>query len=209
MLNFFESSPRYAAEATAAPVTVTITSNNPRNIPRREPYWMRRNTPSPDDEGNDLGLLLELVETPPRYAETAKPLDPAAVDVSYTSANATIDTIRQRMLSDYLAPNNLMPTYTNPGKVNINTLAAEPVWNAIEWNIFQSQTFRNMTRGIAGTRMGGFNDSAKYIGMRRGYHSHFSLPSSQYYTGTVELSSLNPNINHLMQPSLLGLSLAV
>ncbi len=206
LINFFESSDKHN---TTLPPANEISQEPPAlsnyNTPRREPFWMHRNAAG-TSQGNGFGLMLELVETPPRYAEASRLLNPAAIDPGFDSADGgVIDAIRRRMLSDYLSPNNFAPTYTNPGKININTLVDEPVWNSIEWNLFQDLSSRGSAVGnVRWTEPAGITNAAQptIVGMRRGYAVNSGTVARTILGATY--SDLNPNIHHLIPTQFAG-----
>jgi hypothetical protein len=163
LMNFFDANKLELNSSTQiAPYTPPGT--NLVNTPRRENYWMK---PTAAVDRSDLSLLLDLVETPPRYSETATILDPGATTPdlnafnSHVSGNTDLDLIRNRMLVDFRSPNNLRQTYTNPGKPNVNTIASPHVWASIEANATTSNDHRNMTANPQSWQ--------KVVNLRRGY----------------------------------------
>ncbi len=108
-------------------------------------YWMRRsgswpvNGTQPIVQG-DWSFLLEFVETQPQYIDSSKFLDPVKVQNSALASN-----VARRFLDSYIplgftganepetvrgptlrAPNNHLPTYLSPGKINLNTITRGP-----------------------------------------------------------------------------------
>jgi hypothetical protein len=111
-------------EATSARAAVSGTSPT-------HTYWMQRDQPSAGTHtvanGSNFALLLELIETKPPYANSDR----------YTDINAfnnAMDPVQINMLRGYLPPHHVVSRYVDYGKVNINTIAHEDTWNAIEWN---------------------------------------------------------------------------
>jgi hypothetical protein len=146
LLNFFDIKQIYN-DATGGSLLPIAGDPAALTVPRREAYWMR-SPPTTSSMRSCLGYLLELVETAPLYKETAKILDPRATDITATDttfgantqtyagpiadAGGNVNVIRRRMLADYRFPNNKQWTYTNPGKININTTADERVLKGLE-----------------------------------------------------------------------------
>ena len=167
-------------------------------------YWLRRSGDWPSNvQGGaqrptvqaDWGLLLDLVETPTPYVDTVKRLDVTQVELAANS-----DAWSNRFLHSYippnytnnnepaanrgpslLAPNHQIPTYVNPGKVNLNTIAmqengASSVFQGLEY-LFSSSTDRQSLSNAL---------TSQFFTMRRGY---FGTNSS--WLGTF--TGIDPN----------------
>ncbi|MFO0924793.1 MAG: hypothetical protein U0905_20185, partial [Pirellulales bacterium] len=94
---------------------------------------------------SDLHLLLDLVETPQQYSDSATFFDarlPRVTEAatSGTGFDAETNMVRARMLDTYLAPFNSISSYVNSGKVNINTIVDERVWKAVHSNYLAQST---------------------------------------------------------------------
>ena len=152
LFNFFEQNNLVTTTNKTPPNN--IGGPTPAVVPRREPNWMRR--ASATSQFSDIGLLMELVETTPRYKETMTTLNPIAVDQDAQNlpenkhTDPAVNLIRDRMLIDFRTPYNQRQSYTNPGKVNINNALFEPVWSSIDWNTQESGTKRQAIREASG-----------------------------------------------------------
>jgi hypothetical protein len=90
---------------------------------------------SPKGAGeSEFYLLMELMETPAQYADSAVVKNPASLQQPHAGGDTTSDLIRSEMLSDYFAPRNSVPSMVNPGKVNINTIPGTQIWKGVELN---------------------------------------------------------------------------
>ncbi len=104
------------------------------------PFFMQTTTAR-----SDLHLLLDLVETPQQYSDSATFFDarlPRVTEAatSGTGFDAETNMVRARMLDTYLAPFNSISSYVNSGKVNINTIVDERVWKAVHSNYLAQST---------------------------------------------------------------------
>lgn len=88
-------------------------------------FWQQRFDPGSFLPSNledlryaDLPLLFELLETPPPFSDSTTWLRPNMVPTS--------------VLPDLAPPYNTLPTYDNPGKINVNTIPGEAVWKGVE-----------------------------------------------------------------------------
>jgi hypothetical protein len=122
---------------------------NASNAAKRSGYWMRRagdwanNAANPPTTQGDWGLVLDFVETQPAYVDTIKRLDLDQLQ-SALLPNNNLDPWAARFLHSFvpenhtnnneresykgaslLAPYHQLPTYVNPGKVNLNTIPVE------------------------------------------------------------------------------------
>jgi hypothetical protein len=112
-------------------------------------------------------LILELVETTPAYVDTIKQLDlerlQAAVFpggnidpwtarflASFIPENFTSNNERESFRgASLLSPYNQLPTFVSPGKINLNTIGSEKVFQGIEY-LFTGTTERSTpTNGLA------------------------------------------------------------
>ncbi|MCY2973411.1 MAG: hypothetical protein NTW52_01960 [Planctomycetota bacterium] len=164
------------------------------------PSWQRRPLVSGGSDptegpvrGANWNLLLELVETPPVFSDSEKWTRPDNFHLTNDTRYASADYLRRRLLSPFsrqvpgtaandpwfavggfAAPFNSMPTYRVPGKINLNTIAHDEVWKALEW------AYDNAAKTSTGA-------SASFTAIknaRRGY-----VKSSGVQTGTFALGN--------------------
>ncbi len=133
-----------------------FSSEVPKSVPSTPitNYWQRPNSfavPA-DPVGSNFNLVLELLETPSPY-----PDDRQWVKPSYLNGTNTIDS---QLLSLYRAPFNYFSQYTTAGKINLNTINEQGVFDALEGNYdFNARTG-------SGNRTTQWND---FLTRRRGY----------------------------------------
>ncbi len=125
-----------------------------------------------NSKGSDLSLLLELVETPPPYADEQRWIYPGIIQTG---------TLVGRM-GKYLATTSFTNNYRTSGKINLNTLATKDTWDALEWNYDQ----RSRDTTIPGASQATWN---AFQDARRGY----VVPA----TPVIPPRSLFTNINDL------------
>jgi hypothetical protein len=85
-----------------------------------------KGTPARSRNSDVFSRLFSYVRVPSPYAGTAKPLVPWTPALNQSDPSAPMER--------FLPPFNLISTYREPGRVNLNTIdraAGEPVWNAL------------------------------------------------------------------------------
>jgi len=158
------------------------TDANASNEAKLSGYWMRRagdwgtNSQKPKVQA-DWGLILELVETPTPYVDTVKQLDLERLQLA-AFPGGNIDQWATRFLGSFipenftgnneresfrgasiLAPYNQLPTYVSPGKINLNTIASEKVFQGLEYLFTGTQERQSGSNGLA----------AQFFLTRKGY----------------------------------------
>lgn len=151
-----------------------------------QPYWQQ---PGGGPPGANWNLLMELVETSPPFADSEKWVDPTLFSPSgaLSPSSTSTDYLREYLLKGYLAPFSALPTYQNPGKVNLNTIPRREVWDAVEWNYDQASRNQvsSLTRSLSNPR--GPWDALKVS--RRGYNINSNVGS---FFGTTNPNLINP-----------------
>ncbi len=89
-------------------------------------FWQRPAAYASGPVGSNWSLLLELIETPSPYPDSARWVRPTLV-------NGT-NQIDAALLGGYVAPFNFFSKYVAAGKVNLNAITEQRVWDAIEGN---------------------------------------------------------------------------
>jgi hypothetical protein len=159
------------------------------------PSWQRRPLVSGGSDptegpvrGSNWNLLLELVETPPVFSDSEKWTRPDNFHLTNDGRYTPQDQLRRRLLSSFtrtvagtptafggfVAPFNSMSTYRVPGKINLNTIAHDEVWKAIEW------AYDNAAK----TSTGASASFTEIKNARRGY-----VKSTGVQTGTFALAN--------------------
>ncbi|MGN6546697.1 MAG: hypothetical protein ACTHK7_16705, partial [Aureliella sp.] len=90
-------------------------------------------------------LLLECVDVPSPWVDSWKVVDPQSVR-GYPLGSATPQQVSQTMLfENYRAPYNAIPTFREPGKVNLNTATEPLVFRGLMWNMMTPISDRTLT----------------------------------------------------------------
>jgi hypothetical protein len=147
------------------------TDANASNVAKLNGYWMRRSGDWQTTSGKprlqaDWGLILELVETQTPYVDTIKQLDVERLQAAaFPSGN--IDPWAARFLASFipenftnngeresfrgasvLAPYHQLPTYVSPGKINLNTISSEKVFQGLEYLFTNTTERQNLQNGL-------------------------------------------------------------
>ncbi len=120
-------------------------------------------------------VLLEMVTTPSPWSDAEKIVPPGNVNLA--SLTAPTNTRTAVAIGPLLPPYNRISQMREPGKVNINTLRDEAVWQGIEWNYMNASS-----RGSSATTLA----FANLIASR---HTYFATATEKI------LPPLNPNLN--------------
>jgi len=164
--------------------------NTEEGAPNRS-YWLN---PSSDLSSpphlveTDMHLLMELVETQPPFADSARVIQPDIIASMVTAAAAVNDNVALRFLNSsvpanyygtgvpilvrgtgLLPPNNTLPSFVTAGKINLNTMGEDsagnaPALKAIENNFLPPGSRTNAVDPI----------QTQFMDSRRG----FALPTS-------------------------------
>ncbi|MCA9192233.1 MAG: hypothetical protein KDB03_10735 [Planctomycetales bacterium] len=81
-----------------------------------------------------LPMMLELTGTRTLWADAETALNPATVHSFVPPSVVNNDAIRNEALGIYQAPHNRLPSYVEPGKVNMNTSAEASVLRGLMWS---------------------------------------------------------------------------
>ncbi len=172
LMSFFDSSPLKVA--------------NPIGLATS--FWSRGVPTTVDTlpQNADLHLLFDLVETPQAYVDSSTYFNGRiAAPLLYSSGNTDADSIRLFMMGGYKAPYNRIPSYVNSGKININAIASERVWKAVESNYLRGTD----RQGVVGN-----NSWPALANARRGYTVPVSV-SHNFFTNPTHLNAnLHPEV---------------
>jgi hypothetical protein len=148
------------------------TDANAATVAKRGGYWMRRSGDWSTTSGKpraqaDWGLILELVETQTAYVDTVKQLDIERLQAA-AFPNGNIDPWAARFLGSFiqenftnngeresfrgasvLAPYHQLPTYVSPGKINLNTISSDKVFQGLEYLFTDTNERSNLQNGLA------------------------------------------------------------
>jgi hypothetical protein len=148
------------------------TDANAATVAKRGGYWMRRSGDWSTTSGKpraqaDWGLILELVETQTAYVDTVKQLDIERLQAA-VFPNGNIDPWAARFLGSFiqenftnngeresfrgasvLAPYHQLPTYVSPGKINLNTISSDKVFQGLEYLFTDTNERSNLQNGLA------------------------------------------------------------
>ncbi len=89
------------------------------------------------------------------------------------------------MMGGYKAPYNRIPSYVNSGKININAIASERVWKAVESNYLRGTD----RQGVVGN-----NSWPALANARRGYTIPVSVTHNFFTNAAHRNSNLHPEI---------------
>ncbi len=93
-------------------------------------------TPNVLGQKRTTGMLLELLGTKNPWPDSNKVENPTTLAVSgYVAASASPEQHAQQSLFEpFRAPSNYLPTFREPGKINLNTLTEDTVFRGLIWN---------------------------------------------------------------------------
>ena len=184
------------------PTTTKTTSSLDTSVTpnQTELYWMKPESGG-TPLGSDLSILLELVENPVLYLDSAIHY---ADDTYRAPPNLSTPSriIRQLMLDDLrdtFAGNQMSQSV--PGKININTVSDGAVWKGIEFNYLKNLSDRLPSSAGPSPynipRLPFFDDSDPsdadtLADFRRGYAVMNNTDSTMY---TANALQINPNLN--------------
>lgn len=115
--------------------------------------------PAPGDE-RSTAILLECVGVRSPWADSWKLSHPAATQRLTTTPNEIYQT---HLFENYRAPFNMLPTFREPGRINLNTISEPAVFRGLMWNMMTPTDFTS--RSTAAT----VPFQASIIDSRRGY----------------------------------------
>lgn len=141
----------------------------------------QNHTATTNSKGSDLSLLLELVETPPPYADEQRWIYPGVIQTG---------TLVGRM-GKYLATSSFTNAYRTSGKINLNTLATKDTWDALEWNYDQRSRDTTTNPSPSLPAWNAFQNS------RRGYAipTAATRPPNSLFDSTDYTNQMNRRLN--------------
>jgi hypothetical protein len=195
LLNYFDSSQMKSTSSATA-------TNN-------EPFWMRPASPTQPDIGGDFNVLLDLVDTPVLYMDSAIHYAPDTYRLP-PNIGTPSRAIRATMLDDMrdtFVGNQL--SYRTPGKLNLNTISDGAVWKGLEYNYLKNNGDRDPFTASAFENVPGlgfFNDNDAtnvntFADFRRGYTTNGNTDSSQFVTNPLQK---NPNLSFVAPSQFMG-----
>ena len=144
--------------------------------------------PGPLNEKRTTGILLELLATKSPWPDASKVENPVNVVVSgYAVGTATAEEhAKQSLFEPFRAPMNLLPSYREPGKINLNTMTEDTVFRGLMWNAMtptstaSASWYTALTEKLTSTSMPYWTEFQK---LRRGFDigTNASIPNANPY----------------------------